>query len=106
MCIRDRSLVSSPKAIRIDSIDSGGMPCIRSINSLAGSPGIIRGIKKFNVIATKRANNNKPILRKKYFTISPYPAFDAQLFEDRDAPEGRLYALSFECALAQMNLQQ
>ncbi len=67
------SFVSNPKAIRIDSIDSGGMPCIRSINSLAGSPGINRGMKKFNVIATNRANSNRPILRKKYFTISSHP---------------------------------
>lgn len=66
-CTITGSSVSIPKAIRIDSKDSGEIPGIRSISSRAGSPGINRGIKKFSVMATNIANKSRPIFRAKYF---------------------------------------
>lgn len=70
-CRISGSPVSSPKATFIDSRASGGTPCILSIRSDAGSPGINRGRKKFRVTATKRANRRMLIFLKKYFNTTP-----------------------------------
>ena len=62
---RRGSVESTPKAAFIASSDSRGMPCILSIKSCAGSPGIILGMKKFRVTATNKANSSKPIFLAK-----------------------------------------